>query len=178
MPRAWTPRHLNARSPDSHGACLFDRREPRQLLLQRRKEEDFELATLVQLVHRNGEFRLPSGAVSTRSLEMLLRRLSLPVHHLPDFGALPLPFGALATDMETGSAVVLDRGDLAAALRASMPVPGEFAPLEIDGRILGDGGLVDNLPVDVARRLGADMVIAVNIDTRWPGAKCSARCWA
>jgi NTE family protein len=141
---------------------LFERREPRQLLSQRRKEEDFELAPLMQLGFRDGEFRLPTGAVSTRSLEMLLRRHTLPVRHLASFDGLPLPFRAVATDMESGEAVVLDHGDLAAALRASMSVPGVFSPLEIDGRILGDGGLVDNLPVEVARRMGADIVIAVN----------------
>lgn len=148
---------------------LFDRREPRQLLSQRRKEEDFELAPLVQLGFRDGEFRLPSGAVSTRSLELLLRRLTLPVRHLTSFDGLPIPFRAVATDMETGKPVVLDHGDLAAAMRASMSVPGVFSPLEMDGRILGDGGLVDNLPVDVARRMGADIVIAVNIGTPLAG---------
>lgn len=148
---------------------LFERREPRQLLSQRRKEEDFELAPLVQLGFRDGEFRLPTGAVSTRSLEMLLRRYTLPVRHLATFDGLPLPFRAVATDMETGEAVVLDHGDLAAALRASMSVPGVFSPLEIDGRILGDGGLVDNLPVEVARSMGADIIIAVNIGTPLAG---------
>lgn len=144
---------------------LFERREPRQLLSQRRKEEDFELSPLLQLGFRDGEFRLPSGAVSTRSLEMLLRRYTLSTRHLATFDGLPTPFRAVATDMETGQAVVMEYGDLAAALRASMSVPGVFAPLEVDGQLLGDGGLVNNLPVDVARRMGADVVIAVNIGT-------------
>ncbi len=148
---------------------LFERREPRQLLSQRRKEEDFELSPVLQVGFRDGEFRLPTGAVSTRSLEMLLRRYTLPTRHLASFDGLPTPFRAVATDMETGQAVVLDHGDLAAALRASMSVPGVFSPLEVDGRILGDGGLVNNLPVDVARRMGADVVIAVNIGTPLAG---------
>jgi NTE family protein len=146
-------------------AGLFDSRSPRELMSQRRKEEDFELSPVLQLGFRDGEFRLPTGAVSTRSLEWLLRRYTLGTRHLSSFDALPTPFRAVATDMETGQAVVLDRGDLAAALRASMSVPGVFAPLEVDGRILGDGGLVNNLPVDVARQMGADVVIAVNIGT-------------
>jgi NTE family protein len=148
---------------------LFEWREPRQLLSQRRKDEDFELAPILQLGFRDGEFRLPTGAVPSRSLEMLLRRYTLPMRDLPDFDHLPIPFRAVATDMETGEAVVLDQGDLAAALRASMSVPGVFAPLEVDGRILGDGGLVDNLPVAVARRMGAEVVIAVNIGTPLAG---------
>lgn len=148
---------------------LFERREPRQSLTQRRKEEDFEFSPVLQLGFRDGEFRLPSGAVSTRGLELLLRRYTLSTRHLATFDGLPTPFRAISTDMETGQAVVLDHGDLAAALRASMSVPGVFAPLELDGRILGDGGLVNNLPVDVARRLGADVVIAVNIGTPLAG---------
>jgi NTE family protein len=148
---------------------VFESRAPRQLLSNRRKEEDFELSPVLQLGFRDGEFRLPTGAVSTRSLEWLLRRYTLATRHLTDFDALPTPFRAVATDMETGEPVVLERGDLAAALRASMSVPGVFAPLEVDGRILGDGGLVDNLPVDVARSLGADVVIAVNIGTPLAG---------
>ena len=148
---------------------LFDRREPRQLLSQRRKEEDFEFAPMLQIGFRDGEFRLPTGAVSTRSLEMLLRRYTLSTRHLPTFDQLPTPFRAVATDMETGKPVVMDRGDLAAALRASMSVPGVFSPLEVNGMVLGDGGLVDNLPVDVARRMGADVIIAVNIGTPLAG---------
>jgi len=148
---------------------LFNSREPRQLLSQRRKEEDFELSPVLQLGFRNGEFRLPTGAVSSRSLEVLLRRYTLSTRHLESFDQLPTPFRAVATDMETGLAVVMERGDLAAALRASMSVPGVFSPLSINDRILGDGGLVNNLPVDVARAMGAEVIIAVNIGTPLAG---------
>ncbi len=150
-------------------AGLFDNRPARQNLSQRQKEEDFELSPVLQLGFKDGEFKLPTGAVSSRSLEWLLRRYTLPTRNLTNFDALPIPFRALATDMETGEAVVLSRGDLAEALRASMSVPGVFSPLEVDGRILGDGGLVNNLPVDVARELGADVVIAVSIGTPLAG---------
>lgn len=144
---------------------LFSARPPRQALSQRQKEQDLDFATVVQLGFFDGEFRLPQGTLPSRSLEWLLRRYTLAARHLPDFDALPLPFRAVATDMESGQGVVLARGDLAAALRASMSVPGLFAPLAWEGRLLGDGGLVDNLPVTVARQLGADAVIAINIGT-------------
>ncbi len=137
---------------------LFNSREPRQLLSQRRKEEDFELSPVLQLGFRNGEFLLPTGAVSSRSLEVLLRRYTLSTRHLASFDQLPTPFRAVATDMETGLAVVMDRGDLAAALRASMSVPGVFSPLSINDRIL-----------DVARAMGAEVIIAVNIGTPLAG---------
>ena len=96
---------------------VFERRVPRQLLSQRRKEEDFELSPVLEIGFRDGEFRLPTGAVSTRSLELLLRRYTLSTRLLATFDGLPTPFRAVATDMETGKAVVLDHGDLAAAMR-------------------------------------------------------------
>lgn len=144
---------------------VFATRVPRQQLSQRRKEEDFETAAALELGMRDGELKLPLGAVSSRGLERLLRRYTLPVRQVGHFDRLPIPFRAVATNLETGEPVVFERGDLAQALRASMSVPGVFAPTEVDGRILGDGGLVDNLPVGVARALGADIVIAVNIGT-------------
>ena len=144
---------------------LFATRVSRQQLSQRRKEEDFEIASAIELGIHEGEFRAPQGAVSSRGLETLLRRLTLPVRAVKRFDELPIPFRAVATDMETGKAVVLAEGDLAIALRSSMSVPGVFPPIEVDEHMLGDGGLVDNLPVDVARAMGADVVIAVNIGT-------------
>ena len=164
-----SPQALEAELMSVPWATLFERRAPRPTLPQRRKEDDFDLFPVVELGFRNGEFRAPTGAVSTRSLEWLLRRLTLPTRQLTTFDQLPTPFRAIATDLETGGQVTLSQGDLAAALRASMSVPGVFSPMEMDDRILGDGGLVNNLPVDVARALGADVVIAVNIGTPLAG---------
>ena len=149
--------------------ALFATRVARPYLSQRRKEEDFEIATGLEFGVHDGQLSAPQGALSSRGLELLLRRLTLPVRHVDDFDHLAIPFRALATDMETGKPVILSHGDLAVALRSSMSVPGVFAPTEVDGRILGDGGLVDNLPVDVARAMGVDVVIAVNIGTPLSG---------
>jgi NTE family protein len=80
-----------------------------------------------------------------------------------DFDRLPIPFRAVATDMQNGDMVVLKDGDLALSMRASMAVPGAFAPVNIGGRILGDGGLTRNVPVDIARQTCADVVIVVNL---------------
>jgi len=145
--------------------AVFASRVDRQLLSQRRKEEDFEISPVIEIGMRNGELRAPLGALSGRGLETLLRRYTLPVREVRRFDALPIPFRALATDMETGRPVVLSQGDLALALRSSISVPGVFAPTEMDGRILGDGGLVDNVPVDVARTMGAEVLVVVNIGT-------------
>jgi NTE family protein len=148
---------------------VFSSRVERQHLSQRRKEEDFEISPLLELGVRDGELRAPIGAVSSRGLETLLRRYTLPVRAVRDFDRLPIPFRAVATDLETGAAVVLDRGDLALALRSSMSVPGVFPPTELDGRLLGDGGLVNNVPVDVARAMGVDVLVVVNIGTPLAG---------
>ena len=150
-------------------ANIFAARVDRQHLSQRRKEEDFEISPLIELGIRDGELRTPAGAVSSRGLETLLRRLTLPVRAVQDFDRLPIPFRAVATDLETGAPVVLAYGDLALALRASMSVPGVFPPTEVNERLLGDGGLVNNVPVDVARAMGVDVVIAVNIGTPLAG---------
>jgi NTE family protein len=149
--------------------ALFAPRVARPYLSQRRKEEDFEIATGLEFGVHDGQLSAPQGALSSRGLELLLRRLTLPVRHVDDFDKLPIPFRAVATDMETGKPVILSHGDLAIALRSSMSVPGVFAPTDVDGRLLGDGGLVDNLPVDVARAMGVDVVIVVNIGTPLSG---------
>ncbi len=148
---------------------VFANRVERQQLSQRRKEEDFETSGLFELGLRNAELVVPSSAMSSRGLESLLRRYTLPVRGVDRFDRLPIPFRAVATDMETGAAVVLDHGDLALALRSSMSVPGVFSPTEVEGRVLGDGGLVNNVPIDVARAMGADIVIVVNIGTPLSG---------
>ena len=144
---------------------VFAPRVERQQLSQRRKEEDFEISPVLEFGMRDGDLRAPLGALSGRGLESLLRRFTLPVRRVNDFDALPIPFRAVATDMESGQPVILRFGDLAQALRSSMSVPGVFAPTELNGRILGDGGLVNNLPVDVVRAMGVDIVIAVNVGT-------------
>ncbi len=144
---------------------VFAVRVDRQDLSQRRKEQDFEVSPVLEVGVGADGLRAPLGAVSSRLLESHLRRLTLAAGQVKHFDQLPTPFRAVATDMESGQAVVLAEGDLATALRSSMSVPGVFAPLEVDGRILGDGGLVDNLPVGVARSMGAQRVIAVNIGT-------------
>ncbi|HEY1394123.1 MAG TPA: patatin-like phospholipase family protein [Methylibium sp.] len=148
---------------------IFASRVARQELSQRRKEEDYEVTPALEIGLRNGEIKVPLGTVSSRGLEMLLRRYTLPVRDVRNFDELPIPFRAVATDMESGEARVLGVGDLALALRSSMSIPGVFTPTDVNERVLGDGGLVDNLPVDVARAMGADIIIAVNIGTPLAG---------
>ncbi len=108
---------------------------------------------------------LPSGLIAGQKLDFLLKVLTLHTADVDSFDDLCIPYRAVATDLATGRMVVLDKGDLATAIRASMSVPGAFSPMTIDGIDLVDGGIARNLPVDVARDWGAVRVIAVDIST-------------
>ena len=105
----------------------------------------------------------PGGLINTSNVEDLLRSYVAAARLETDFGKLPIPYRAVATDMVSGNPVILDRGDLATAMRASMAIPGVFAPVIMGNEILSDGGLVRNIPIDVARNLCADVVIVVNL---------------
>jgi NTE family protein len=117
----------------------------------------------IELGLRQKRVVLPAGIVNTSSIEDLLRSYVARSRSQADFDKLPIPFRAVATDMISGGMVVLDSGDLATAMRASMAIPGAFAPVETDQYVLSDGGMVRNIPVDVARKLCADVVIVVNL---------------
>ena len=112
---------------------------------------------------------LPSGAVIGQQFETFLQSLLGAPITRTSFDTLGIPFRAIATDIESGGMTVIDGGNLNAAVRASMSVPGVFAPQELNGRLLVDGGLVRNLGVDVAREIGATRVIAVNLGTPLSG---------
>ncbi|MEC7369331.1 MAG: patatin-like phospholipase family protein, partial [Pseudomonadota bacterium] len=115
--------------------------------------------------YRNGELRIPSGAIQGQNVILEMQKMTEHVSHITLFSELPRPFKAIATDIVTGEMVVLDHGELAVVMRASMGVPAVFAPIEIEGRLLVDGGVTNNLPVDIARDMGADILIVVDITT-------------
>jgi NTE family protein len=131
---------------------------------RRKRDDDLYLVKSKPGISRRG-LLFPPGLLDGQKIDLLLKRYTLPVSEIRDFDELGIPFRAVATDLATGDPVVLDRGDLAKALRASMSIPIAFAPTEIDGRLLVDGGVGRNLPIDVVRRMGADVVIAVDIST-------------
>jgi NTE family protein len=141
----------------------FHDRPPRTELTYRRKEEDESFLVNFPLGVRDWSFVLPKGLIKGQSLEMLLRRLTLPVATINSFDALPTPFRAVATDLASGECVVMNSGDLASAMRASLSAPGLFVPVERDGHVLVDGGVADNLPIDVARSMNVDILIVVDV---------------
>lgn len=143
---------------------LFRDKPPREELQIRRKQEDRNLLFSPELgLGSVGGDMLPKGLVSGVQLESVLREISAPGYR--DFDKLPIPYRAVATDLVTGKAVVFDKGELANVMRSSMSVPVAIAPVEIEGQLLVDGMLVNNLPVDVGRAMGADVIIAVNVGT-------------
>lgn len=112
---------------------------------------------------KTAELKLPAGFIEGQEIGLVLRDLTLPVAKVAHFDDLAIPYRAVATDIGVGQPVVIESGNLADAMRASMSVPGAFSPIVIDGRKLVDGGVTNNLPVDVARGMGADVLIVVDI---------------
>ncbi len=136
----------------------------REHLSFRRRLDDQHYPIKLELGLRDKELILPMGVVQGQRLDLILRELTIDVSHISDFDKLPIPFRAIATDIETGEAHVMGKGDLAQSIRASMSVPAIFAPAEVDGRMLVDGGIAANLPVDIMRDMGVDIIIAVNVE--------------
>ena len=141
----------------------FRDRPPREDLDLRRKEEDETFLVKYHFGLRDGHIVVPKGLIQGQKLTETLRRLTLPVARITDFDALPTPFRAVATDIESGDSVVIGSGDLTSAMRASLSAPGVFAPVEREGRLLVDGGIADNVPVDIARSMGVDLLIVVDV---------------
>jgi NTE family protein len=146
-------------------SVVFTDRPPRAEISIRRKQDDYKTLFAPEYGVKDGGLVLPKGIVAGVSIETYFRNLTETAVGIEDFGKLPIPFHAMATDIETGESVVLDRGNVAQAMRASMSVPGAMAPVEINGRLLVDGGIANNLPIDEARKLCGSIVIAVNIST-------------
>ncbi|MGO4381762.1 patatin-like phospholipase family protein [Pseudoduganella sp. RAF19] len=140
-------------------------RPARDALAFRRRDEDANIPSRIEFgLNRNG-VTLPPAAASNAALEMALERLLPPGTRNTPVGQLPLPFRSVASDLLTGELVTLDDTPLFQTMRASLAVPGVFAPVRIKGHLVVDGGLVRNLPVDLAHAMGADVVIAVNVGT-------------
>lgn len=115
--------------------------------------------------------RLPAGLISGQNVLNFLNGVSLGYQERMDFSNLPVPFACVAADLSTGEQIVLDKGELPLCMRATMAIPGVFAPVEMDGKVLVDGGIINNFPVDVAKKMGADIIIGVDIKNDYPGAE-------
>jgi NTE family protein len=135
----------------------------RQLEPIEQKRLDIAASSELELGLTSDGIVTPAGLTNTSGIDDLLRSYVARARAVSDFDQLPIPYRAVATDMVSGTMVVLDHGDLATAMRASMAIPGAFAPVVWGDYILADGGQVRNIPVDVARQTCADVVIVVNL---------------
>ena len=116
---------------------------------------------------RERKVSLPTGYLKGQNILNLFSKLTVGYHHVDDFSTLPIPYRCVAVDLVDGREVVLSSGSLPMAMRATMSIPGVFAPVEWNGMMLVDGGALNNLPVDVGRDMGADVVICVDLSTGW-----------
>lgn len=140
-------------------------RPPRDELFYRRREEDLLLPSRIEFGLHSDGVSLPPAAAGNEALELALTSVLPPGARDKPANLLQLPFRSVASDLVTGELVELSDAPLFLAMRASLAVPGVFAPVRVNDRLLVDGGLVRNLPVDVARQMGADIIIAVNVGT-------------
>ena len=137
---------------------------PFQQLSYRRKEDRIYIPGPITLGLRRG-VRLPTGMNAGMEIGLVFDRIALPYNNVGSFDQLPIPFRCVATDLIAGEPVVLKEGSLSRSLRATMSIPAMFTPVEIDGKILADGGVLNNVPTDIVKEMGADVVIAVDIGT-------------
>jgi NTE family protein len=141
----------------------FRDRPSRKDLAFRRKQDDRDFPVRLPLGLKSGKLLYPRGLIQGQKLNQMLRLQTLPVSQVESFDDLPIAFRAVAADIETGATVVLDHGDLATAMRASMSAPGVFEPVEVDKRVLVDGGLAENLPAEIARAMHVDVLIVSDV---------------
>jgi NTE family protein len=136
----------------------------------RRKEDARDITSSIQIGLKGGP-TLPPGLNSGQAVTLLINHQTLPYSTIRSFDDLPIPFRCVSTELVSGNAYVFSRGSLSEAMRATMSIPGVFAPVRRDNQIFVDGGLVDNLPTDVVRKMGADVVIAVHLQIATASAK-------
>lgn len=159
-----SPRDLERVIASLDWTDAFQDTAQREELTYRRKQDDVEFPIDFELGLNDGRLQLPLGLIQGQKLDLILRNLTTQAAHVQDFDDLPIPFRAVASDIETGEAVVMEQGDLSLAMRASMSAPGIFAPVVVKGRTLVDGGLSGNVPVEAIRSMDVDIIIAVDVE--------------
>ena len=130
-------------------------------------EKDESVKYFISFPIREKRIALPSGIVAGQNIIRLFSGLTNSVYNQTDFTKFPIPYFCVATDVEKGESVIIKKGNLAEAMRASMAIPTVFTPEEIDGKALLDGGLVNNFPVEEMKKMGADIIIGVDVGFRY-----------
>lgn len=161
----WSPEDIESLLLKVDWAQIFSDRVERSDRSFRRKQDDYPYLIQTRLRFKGFKPYIPPSVLGGQRLELLMRSIEIWSTGETDFDRLPIPYRAVACDLATGEAVVLDRGSLATAMRASMSIPAAFPPVELDGRTLIDGGSAANFPVGIAQGLGATHVIGVDISS-------------
>jgi NTE family protein len=138
---------------------------PFQDLSFRRKQDAHEVPNSLEFGLRKG-LQFPGGFNSGQQVTLILDRVALPYSELTSFNDLPIPFACVATDLVSGKPHVFRSGPLSLALRSTMSLPGIFTPVRTGDHIYADGGLLNNIPIDVAKEMGADIVIGIHLETQ------------
>ena len=133
-------------------------------LSYRRKEDAHEVQGSLEFGLRNG-LQFPAGFNTGQEVELILSQVALPYSEMPSFNNLPIPFACVATDLTTNRPHVFRDGSLSLALRATMSLPGIFSPVRSGDHLYADGGLLNNIPIDVAKSMGADVVLGIHLET-------------
>ncbi len=131
----------------------------------RRKQDAHEVPTTLEFGLRKG-LQFPGGFNTGQQVSLILDKVALPYSELKSFNDLPIPFACVATDLVSGKPHVFRSGPLALALRSTMSLPGIFTPVRTGDHIYADGGLLNNIPIDVAKEMGADLVIGIHLETQ------------
>lgn len=141
-----------------------DALERRERSYRRKRDDELVIAAPGVGIGKGG-VKIAAGVLAGERILLLFEELIEPVSTIEDFDRLPIPYRAVAADINSGEPVVIESGDLALAMRASMSIPGAFPPVQVDGHIVVDGGVARNVPVDIVRNMGADIIIAVDVGT-------------
>lgn len=136
---------------------------PRESLSYAKKQHRDRYNISIRLGYSGGEFKVPHGLLLGQSAYQILQRSTDTVSSFSSFDDLAIPYRAVASDIATAEMVVLESGSINQAMKASAAVPGIVAAVEVDGVMLVDGGITNNMPIDVVKKMGADIVIAVDI---------------
>lgn len=136
---------------------------PRNILSYRDKQLRDRYNIPLNIGYNEGQVRAPSGLLRGQTMSQLLRQSTDLVSQFGDFDDLAIPYRAVATDLETSLPIVINHGSIVKAMQASATVPGALQPTQIDGKLLVDGGIANNMPIDVVKAMGADIIIAVDI---------------
>jgi NTE family protein len=159
----WSSEDIDTKITGLDWGSVFVDKLPRQEKTFRRKEDDARFLIPIKMRFKNWKPYLPPAVIGGENMQLLFEGLVTAASGEHDFDKFPIPYRAVATDLANGNAVIIGSGSLSAAMRASMSLPGIFPPVDLNGKTLADGGMAANFPIRIARALGADVIIGVDI---------------